>query len=172
MKKIPLAALCLTILFFVVSTGTVYGADIKLGVIDTQRIMTESKAAKEARTLFAKDYEDKSKLLSAKQQAAQELQDEINQKGKDMSQAVLTQKTEKLAREIKELNRMKNDLEEDLKTMDEELSMKLLREIAEVVLEYSKKEKYTMILEKSNVVASDDAIDITDQVIELYDTVK
>jgi outer membrane protein len=152
--------------------GTAFSAEIKLGIIDTQRIMTQSKAAQEAMALFNKEYQEKTSQLSAKQQAAQMLQDEINQKGKDMSQEVLADKTEQLSRQIKEFNRLKNDAEEDLESGYEELNQKLLREIAEVVEEFSKNESYTMILEKNSVVSNDDAIDITDQIIDLYDAIK
>ena len=155
-----------------VYVASAHAADLKIGVIDTQRIMTESKAALEAQTIFAQELQEKDNIFLAKQQAVQALYDEINQKGTEMSQEVLTEKTEQLTKENKELNRMKNDLEEDLQNRDEELSTKLLREIAEVVLEFNEKEKYTLILEKSNVVASDDAIDITNQIIQLYDSMK
>ncbi len=89
-----------------------------------------------------------------------------------MAPAVRKEKTERLTQEVKELRRLRSDLEEELKKKDAELTRQLLKEIREVVQEYLKKQKFTVILEKRSVVASDDAIDITDKIIKLYDTVK
>ena len=171
MKKTILVAFSIFFIsiFFV---SSVYSAEIKLGVIDTQKIMALSKAAKEARTVFFKDLEEKRNLLFGKQKEAQLLEEELNNKGKDMAPSVLREKADKLTQEVKELKRMKAELEQDLKSKEMELSRNLLREIGEIVNVFSKKEKYTLIFERSTIIASDDAIDITDQIIKLYDAGK
>ena len=53
-----------------------------------------------------------------------------------------------------------------------ELRRKILQDVLEIVKEYRKKEKYTIVMEKQSIVDSDDAIDITDKIIRLYDIVK
>jgi outer membrane protein len=171
MKKILFAGLLFLLTGFVY-VGSLYAADVKIGVIDTQKIMRESNAAKNARAIFLKDVEAKRNIFNAKQKELQTLQEEINNKGKDMAASVRKEKTEKLSREIKELDRLKTDLEEELKKKDNELTQKLLKEIRDIVIEYRKKEKYAIIHEKQTVVSYDEAIDITDKIIKLYDVVK
>ncbi|KPK79400.1 MAG: hypothetical protein AMS27_18060 [Bacteroides sp. SM23_62_1] len=146
-----------------------YAADIKIGVIDTQRIMRESRVAQETQALFAKEVEENRNLLIGKQKELEELQEELNTKRLDMTPAVLSEKQQKLSRVVKEYNRMKNDMEEDLQSRDNELARELLTEIGVVVTEYSKKEKFTLILERTAVITFDDAIDITDKIIQLFD---
>jgi outer membrane protein len=152
--------------------GPLCAADVKIGVIDTQKIMRESNAAKNARAVFLKDVEAKRSVFNAKQKVVQDLQEEIKNKGKDMEASVRNEKTEKLSQGVKELDRLKTDLEEELKKKDTELTQKLLKEIQDIVTEYRKKEKYSIIYEKQTLVAYDEAIDITDKIIKLYDTVK
>jgi outer membrane protein len=167
MKRI--SAVVFSVFFMsIVTVHSAYAADIKLGVIDTQRILTESSAAIAAHALFAKEVEEKRSVYAAKQGEAQALQEELNSKGSTMSVSVLAEKQEKLSQEIKELNRMKNDIEEDLKMRDNELAQELMTEIYDVVSEYSEKEGFTLILENTGVVTFDEAIDITDKVIQLY----
>jgi outer membrane protein len=169
MKKLP--AVVFSIFFMgIVFINSAYAADIKLGVIDTQRIMTESEAAIAAHAVFAKEVEEKRSAYLAKQKEAQALQEELSTKGSNMNVSVLTDKQEKLSQEIKALNRMKSDIEQDLKTRDTELGQELLTEIYEVVSEYSEEEGFTLILEKTGVVTFDDAIDITDKIIQLYNS--
>ena len=59
-----------------------------------------------------------------------------------------------------------------MKKKDMELRRKILQEVLEIIKEYRKKEKYTIVMEKQSIVDSDDAIDITDKIIRLYDIVK
>jgi outer membrane protein len=171
MKKIFFAGLLFLLTTFIY-VGPLCAADVKIGVIDTQKIMRESNAAKNARAVFLKDVEAKRSVFNAKQKVVQDLQEEIKNKGKDMEASVRNEKTEKLSQEVKELDRLKTDLEEELKKKDTELTQKLLKEIQDIVTEYRKKEKYSIIYEKQTLVAYDEAIDITDKIIKLYDTVK
>ncbi len=168
MKRILLATYVIS-LMGLICMGSAYAADIKIGVIDIERIMKESKAAIATRALFSKEVQENNNLLQGKQKDAQALQEELNTKGKDMTATVLSEKQDKLSKVVKEYNRMKNDLSEDLKNRDNELSQKLLTAIDEIVSNYSQKEKFTLILEKTAVVTFDKTVDITDKILQLYD---
>jgi len=149
-----------------------FSAKVKIGLIDAQKIMRESKAAKRAQTVFLKDREAKMAILMGRQKEVRSLENELKKEGRKMSPSVRKKKTERLASQIKELRRLRSDLEEELKKKDAELRRELFQEIREIVEEFLKKENYTVILEKSSVVAVDKAIDITDKIIRLYDAVK
>jgi outer membrane protein len=149
--------------------ASAYAADIKIGVIDTQRIMIESKAGMATRSLFSKEVQENNNRLQAKQKEVQAMQEELNIKGKEMIPTVLVEKQEKYSDAYKELTRMKNDMTQDLETRDNELSQKILKAVGEIVVDYSQKEKFTLILEKSSVITYDSAVDITDKIIQLYD---
>ncbi len=171
MKKILFVGLLFLLTGFVY-VGSLWAADVKIGVIDTQKIMRESKAGIATRALFSKEVQENNNRLQAKQKEVQTLQEEIKNKGKDMAASVRKEKTEKLSREIKELDRLKTDQGEELKKKENELTQKLLKEIRDIVIEYRKKEKYAVIHEKQTLVSYDEAIDITDKIIKLYDVVK
>ena len=171
MKKILFVGILFVATFFI-SMRPNYAADVKIGVIDTQKILRDSRAAQNARAVFLKDVEAKRNIFNAKQKEVQTLQEVIKNKGKDMAASVRKEKTEKLSREIKELDRLKSDMEEELKIKDNELTQKLVKEIRDIVIEYRKKEKYSIIHEKQTLVSYDEAIDITDKIIKLYDVVK
>ena len=168
MKRILLTLSIISLMGLVFMTS-VYAADIKIGVIDTQRIMAESKAGIATRTLFQKEVQEHNSRLQAKQKEVQALQEELNAKGKEMTAMALAEKQEKFSNTLKELTRMKNDMTEDLETRDNELSQKILNAIRELVVQYSQKEKFTMILDKNSLVSYDSTVDITDKIIQLYD---
>jgi outer membrane protein len=145
---------------------------VKIGVLDVQKIMRESKAAKNARTIFQKDVEAKRDTLKAKEKEVKLLEEEIKGADPKMSPEARREKEFKLSREVKELQRLSADMEEELKKKDVELTRKLLGEIMQIVQSFAKKEHYTLILERASVVTADNAIDITDKIIKLYDAQK
>jgi len=171
MKRLLFACFLFVVTVFIF-VGPLRAADVKIGVIDIQRIMRESKAAQNARAVFLKEVSEKRNILNDKQKEVQTLEEELKNKGKDMAISVRKEKSDQLSQKVKEYNRLKSDLEEELKKKDAELTQTLLSEIRDVVSEYRKKEKYAIIQEKQTLVAYDEAIDITEKIIKLYDVVK
>lgn len=162
--------LCLTVLAG--GADVAVAAEAKIGIIDTQKIMRESKPSKKAKNILAKDLESKRAKFMAEEDQARKLGEELKRDGQNMTPAARQEKAEKLEREIKELNRLKSDLEEDFRKKDAEVLRRILGEIGEIVKEFRKKEKYTVILDKRSIVAADESIDITDKIIRLYDEAK
>lgn len=172
MSRILVFTSFLSLLLLPVFGGVSTAADGKIGVIDTQKIMRESKAAKKARDILMKDLEAKRAKFKAEEDQARKLDEELKRDAQNMTPAARQEKAEKLEKEVKELGRLKSDLEEDFRKKDAEVFRKVLGDVINVVKEVTKKEKFTVIFEKRYVVASDDAIDITDKIIKLYDAVK
>jgi outer membrane protein len=168
MKRILLTLGIISLMGFVLATSA-YAADIKIGVIDTQRIVAESKAGIASRSLFQKEVQENNNRLQTKQKEVQALLEELGTKGKEMTATALAEKQEKYSKAYKELTRMKNDMTADLETRDNELTQKLLQEIGEIVDQYFQNEKFTLILEKNSLVSYDSSVDITDKIIQLYD---
>lgn len=86
-----------------------------------------------------------------------------------MSEDAQKKKRDELAAEVKNLRRLKIDLEEDLEKKNKELTQRIFRDIRPTFKEFRKKKDHTLILEKVSVIASDDDIDVTEDVIKLYD---
>jgi len=154
------------------SSDCTQAADVKIGVIDTQEVLKESKAAKKARTLLMDELNEKRSVFSRKQDEVRLLEEEIKIKGDGMTESQRREKNDQLGREVKNLQRLKTDLEEELNKKNVDLTRKILQEVGDVVKEFMKKEKYSLILEKKIVVISDEAIDITEKIIRLYDSKK
>lgn len=142
---------------------------VKVGVIDTRRIMRESKAARSALAVFQKDLEAKRGVLAAKQREIKEIEEELKSADPKLTPEARRQKEETLTRETRELKLLKADMEDDLKKRNLELTQQIISEVNGVVGAYVKKEKITLVFERSVVVALDEAVDITGAIIRLYD---
>ncbi len=169
MRKTALWGLVFLVMFVAGHVPPVSAAGAKIGIIDLKAILQKSKAAKDARGIFLMDLESKRTVLRAKEAEVRKMQAELRQKASGKSAEQLREQQDKLAQEIKELRRLKADLEEELKKKDSELTRKLLSDIRDVVVDFRKKKNFTLILEKKSVLAYDEAVDITDDIIEAFD---
>ena len=152
--------------------GAVTEASAKVGVIDTQEVLRDSRAAKDARAILLEDLKEKSGLFSKKQDEVRLLEEELKIKGDKMEESERRGKTDLLSREVKNLQRLKDDLEEELNRKNVELTQRILEEVLEILKEFRKKNKFSLILEKKTVVSHDEGIDITKDIIKLYDARK
>jgi len=155
-----------------VTGGLGFAGDTKIGIIDMEKIMKESKAAKEARGMFLMDIESKRNVLKTKENEIRTMEDKLKKKEAGKATGEFKEERENISREIKELKRLRDDMEEELKKKELELQRKLFTEIKGILDEFSKKEKYSIIFEKKEALVFDESADITGQIIELYDSKK
>lgn len=167
--KRKIAALFVALLFTLFSGGMAWAGTPKIGIVDVQKVMKTSKAAKEANARFLKDVKEKESLYRKKQKEVRTLQQEVTRESSGLSADALKGKREKVAEEIKNLKRLRQNLGEQITTEKRQLTKKIIKELKDVIVDYRKKNKYTLILEKRMVITADDSIDITDQIIRMYD---
>jgi outer membrane protein len=62
------------------------------------------------------------------------------------------------------------DQQQELRQQESAMTGDILKELEKIVNEVGKAEKFTLILERSQVLYSDQGVDITNKVIELYNS--
>jgi Skp family chaperone for outer membrane proteins len=62
------------------------------------------------------------------------------------------------------------DHQQELQAKNNEMMSEILKELEKIVNEVGKADKFTMILERSQILYSDQGIDITSKVIETYNS--
>lgn len=144
---------------------------LKIGIFDLQKVLTESKTIDSYRQKLGKDAEAKNSLFSDKQNAARQTDEKLKKEGLRLPAGERKSLEEKLQGEMKELQRMKEDMELELKKADRELTERFLKDINMVVEQIYEKENYSIIFEKNRagVIKFRSTMDITDKVIKAYD---
>ncbi|MFA6078654.1 MAG: OmpH family outer membrane protein [Candidatus Omnitrophota bacterium] len=168
MKRIALLTVMTAFLF---SAAGVYAAqDSNIAFINLPKIIMESKAGKEAKDSFSKDMEAKRLTLMVKEKETKVLEEEVKAAAKAKPD-VRKAKEEAFASEVKELGRLRQDMEAELKKMDQELASKLVKDIFEIARKIGEERGYTAILQVSpQTVYVNKSADITDEIIKIYDT--
>lgn len=145
---------------------------IKIGIVDMQKVVRESRIAKAVRGNFLKEVEAKKAQLVEKMQDVQKQEEELKSLDPSVSVEIRRQKTDKLKHDGRDLNNLRQDLEAEVKRKELEISQKLFVEIMQIIRNYAKTERYTLILERSTVVTAEESVDVTDKILKIYDAQK
>lgn len=142
---------------------------LKIGVVDIQRVIQESQPGKRAKENFQAQVRKVEAELLKEKEAVEKLKVDFSKRG------LLLREEERrnLEKEIQKRERgyilSARDSQEELRQRENELMSEIFRNIVQIVTEVGKKEGFSLILERSQVPYSDQAMDITNRVIELYD---
>lgn len=168
MKKAIFVFLLFTLVLFFAPLS--FCETTKIGIFDLQRIMRESKVIEGYRQSMMKEMEPKRKILLEKQESLRQIEERLK-KDKGLSPAERKSLEEKFANNLKELRRMAEDIDMEMRKKDLELTQKVLSELGEIIRQIGKKEDYTIILEKASagVAYLKEGIDITDKILRIYD---
>ena len=138
--------------------------------IDLQKVMLESEPGKQIRGTLTKEAERLKATLDGKQAELQRLKDAVEKQGATITPEARAQKEKDYQSKLKDYQRLYNDYQTELQQKDMEFTQKVLKQVEEVVRTLGEKEKYTLILEKSQagILFAQPSIDITSKVISLF----
>jgi len=155
------------IIALLVIPWTAYG-QVSIAYIDLQKVMVESNKGKEAKQTLTQEADKLKKNLDGKQDELQKMKDAIEKQGTTITPEARTEKEKQYQNKLKDYQRLANDYQTELQQKDMELTQKMLKELEGVIKSLGEKEKYTIIVEKSQVLYASPAIDVTSKVINLF----
>ena len=171
--KVIVAGVIIALGFYCAAAFAADASKGTVGVINIQKIIVESKSGKEAKAAFDKDLEAKRVILVAKEKSARANEDDLKANIAKMKADVRKEKEEKLLEEIKDLRRMGQDIKEELAKKNKELISKILKDVVEITRKVSNERGYSLVLQAGpQVIYVDNSIDITDEVLKIYDSGK
>ena len=143
---------------------------IKIGFIDVQRIISESQAGKKAKDRFQAQVKKAEADVQKERQDLERLKNDLDKKGPLLKDEERRNLEADLQKRSVILQRTLGDYQQDLQRKNNEMMAEILKELEQVVTEVGKADKFTLILERSQILYSDQAIDITNKVIDAYNT--
>lgn len=159
------------IFLFLLLAVPVWGQEgVKIGFVDLDRALNESRAGRSAlEKLQTKVKETESRLLKEKQEL-ERLRSDIDKKGLLLKEVERRNLEKEFQRRVRNYQREMRDSQEELNQRKNELMADILKGLEKVVTKIGKKEKFTLILERGQVLYTDQGVDITDTVIKRYDS--
>jgi outer membrane protein len=143
---------------------------VKIGYIDIQRVIAESQAGKRARDRFQAQVKKAEGDILKERQDIERLKSDLDKKGPLLKDDERRNLEADLQKRSVSLQRSMADYQQDLQVKNNEMMSDILKDLEKIVNEVGKAEKFTLILERSQILYSDQGIDITSKVIETYNS--
>ncbi len=143
---------------------------IKIGFIDIQRAITESAAGKKAKARFDAQVKKAEGDLLKEKQELERLKSDFDKKGPLLKEDERRNLEADLQRRYLQYQRTGQDHQQELRQREGEMTNDILKELQQIVTDVGKAEKFTLIFERSQILYNDQAIDITNKVIETFNS--
>jgi outer membrane protein len=154
-------------------TGIPAMAQQKVGVVQMQTAITATKEGQKASSDLQAKMAPKQKELESKQAELAKLQQTLQKGGSAMSDQSRAQLSREFETKQKDYQRTLEDAKAEVQAEQERILNDLGAKLFAVVNKYSKDNGYTLVIDVSNpqtpVMYASEAIDITKNVVDLYD---
>ncbi len=153
--------------FFLFSLNS-YSLD-QVVIVDIDYLLNNSKAGKSIQEQLKKINDARIKEIKSKDKLFKDKEAKLIAQKKILSEQEFAKKVSDLKKEVINSNSLrKKEMEQSNKKRNDALS-KLLKEINQLLIEYSERTKISMMLDKKNVIISKNENDITKEILNLLD---
>jgi len=157
-----------SVLLFAAQGAT--AADLKLGVMNVQKIIIGCKAGKAAKERFEVKMKDLQSSFTDEEADLKNLQAEIEKKSSAWSEEKKAEKVREFQKSGRELQAKTKDARFEMQQLQDKELEPILKSLEQVVETYGKDQGYTMILDSKNgVIFFDKTIDVSDNIMKLLD---
>ncbi len=161
---LSIAFLGLVLIFTGVVTANASDPGFKVGFVDLERTLYETKVGKSASAKFDTARKDKQKELDRRQKKLQKEAAQLEKQQQILKPDVFAGKRRALEKQYMEVQQLFVKLERDLAGERAKLIQGILKKAAPLIKDIAKKEGFTMIVDRSAVLWASDLFDITPKV--------
>ena len=163
-RAILVVLVCLTIA--ICMAGKLVAAEMKVGVMNVQKVLTSSVAGKAAKEKFDARMQELQSKFKAEEEDLVAMQKDIEKKSSAWSEETKQEKVREFQKKRRELQAKSEDARFELKQLQDKELAPILKALEKVVDGYASANGYTLILDaKNHVIYSDQTIDISDKLI-------
>jgi len=166
-KKLLVACAAIGVLFAFGTTG--WGQELKIGFVDLQKLVAKSKKAQQQQGKLSKWVEEKQKGLESKRKELQDLQERLQKQGPMLKEETRNALIKELGLKEMEYKMSEKEAQSQLQSEQRELDEIFKKDLSKIVSEVRVQKKLSLVLNSLALFAADDTMDVTDEVIKLYD---
>ena len=146
----------------------------KIGVVDMQKFQEESKSFQKIREELKRQFEFLKDKLDKEKQELLKIEEDLKKQSMMLSLDAKAGKQKELDKKARYIKFLQSEYTREMKNAELEAKMRVQRVLKQAVKEIGQKKGYTLIIEKQalGLFFSDDALDITEEVIKAYDRSK
>jgi outer membrane protein len=153
----------------------------KIAYVDTQTVFDKTKLGKKYQGIVREYYESRKKILDMDAEEIQKLQEEYGKQkqAKLLNEKAQKEKEETISRKINDFEKKRNEFSGEIGKKNEELSNEFNQQMVVVLKEIAKREKASLVLNKTisvmskaevpSVLYADEDLDLTEKVVAEMD---
>ena len=151
----------------------------KIAFLDTQVVFDKTKLGKKYQAVLREYFESRKKILDLDADEIQKLRDDYQKQSAVLKPDAKKEKEESIARKINDFEKKRNEFNNELSKKNEELSSEFNQEMMALLKDIAKKDKISMVLNKTinvmqkgevpAVLFGDEDLDLTDKVVAEMD---
>lgn len=148
----------------------VAAAETRLAVVDVQHAVMQTEDGIRAQATLKKLFDRRQQELDAKQAELQRAREDIEKQSRVLSREALQKRMEDWQRQMVELQTVFVDYNKELQKKQSELTGPIIKKMMLIVARIAKRSGYEIILDKQAAPYVRADLDLTEQVIQLYNT--
>jgi len=161
----------LALFLLLLLAAPVWGQEkMKIGFVDLEKAIRTSKAGKNAKAKFQAQVKRVEANLLKEKDRIEKFRADAEKKGLLLKEGEKRNLEREFQRKLRDYQVRMRDSQDELRQREREAMDEVLKEIANVVSEVGKKEKFILILTRSQMLYVDQGVDITQKVVDLYDS--
>lgn len=144
-------------------------AQAKIGVVDMEEAVNNTKAGKRAQAELKRKVEKYEKELKTTRDKIQKLQKELENSAMLLKPEAKITKQRDLERMVRQFQERQRDASQDMNAAQREAFKPILQKMRGIISEIGKKGGYALVTETRTVLYAPNSANITNQVIAAYD---
>jgi len=140
--------------------------DVKIGFVNTERILRESGPAQRAGKKLEAEFSKKQAELQRLADQLKRVQDDLEKNGLTMSEAQRRAKEREFNDLNRELQRRDRDFRDEVNQRRNEETAQLVEQANRIIRQIAEQEKYDVILQATDALILNTRVDITDRVMK------
>ena len=140
-------------------------AELKIGFVDTVKLMEGAPQAKSAQSRIEAEFAPREKELVALQREIKKMEDDLARDAAVMSESEKAKIERDVLSKRRDLKRSQEEFRDDLNIRRNEVLAKLQKDMYQAVVDLAKEQQFDLILSQG-VVYTSDRVDITESVLK------
>ncbi len=163
----------LTTTIFLLSIVLAGAENLKIGTIDAQKILDNTKAGKKTKATMEEYVKSRQKIIDLEEQEIKNLEDELVKQGPVLSAEAKKDKQDAFQRKMLDYQKKVAELNKEVQNKKKEVLEDFNKTLEQIVRNIAEKEGYTVILDRNTeggiIVYAKESVDLTDKVIQEFD---
>lgn len=159
---------------FLISLSTIFAlfafnasaADGKIGILDVEKIVKQSKAMRNIQKQVSKKQDQYQKQVTKKQEALEKEQKKIESKKSVLSQEALEKEVKQFEKKVKDLKEFVDKRQNKLKKASLDGMNKVNEKIKDIIADIAEERGLSIIIPSAQVLYYQDGLDISDEVLD------